>query len=592
MYYSDEIINEVLAANDIIDMVSGYVNLKRTGKDYVGLCPFHKEKTPSFHVSADKQLYHCFGCGVGGTVVNFVMKAENLDFVEALKLLADRAKIALPEPDTGKNAGELYQRKQRMYKLNTIAAHYFYNCLNSEEGKEAMDYFTRRGIKRRTITTFGLGFSPDSSTSLKDYLVSQGYSKEELTLSGLCIVKNGKTIDKFRNRIMFPIIDVRGNVIGFGGRVISDAEPKYLNSPETVVFNKSRNLYALNFAKNAKSTTLILAEGYMDVISLHQAGITNVVATLGTAIGDDQAKLLCRYADQVAICYDSDAAGKTAASRAIDIINSVGGKARVITLLDSKDPDEFIKKHSKEAFLSLVKAAPVSTRYKLNELMCKFNLDILEEKIQFADEAAKVLAALDNPIEMDAYANELANVCGIKSESLLAEVRRIQSRRRRQRRVPLRQVSEGKGGSVIQSTINSEVSPRLVNAEKMLLNLTAVNQKAFKRIQNQLDNYIFSNDIHNKLYNIIKNAYNSDQIPNTAAITTVFNGDEASYIAGLLCTDIQYENPLSAADDLINTMFTEKIKMQIARETDPKKLKELLLKQAGLKEGGIPRWEK
>ena len=318
MLYSEELISEVIGANDIVDVIGMYTALKKSGRGFVGLCPFHSEKTPSFHVSPDKQLYHCFGCGEGGTVLTFVMKAENLDFVEGLKFLADRARIALPEPEANENADRLFKKKQRLISANTYAAKFFYHCLAaSPEGAQARAYLKERAIAPKTAASFGLGFAPPGRNALINHLKSMGYSESELVDFGLATVRDNQFVDKFRNRVMFPIIDVRGNVIGFGGRVMDDSKPKYLNSPETAAFNKRLNLFALNFAKNKKSDALILVEGYMDVISLHQVGINNAVATLGTALTEEQTRLIARYAKDVVLCYDTDEAGVKATMRAI-----------------------------------------------------------------------------------------------------------------------------------------------------------------------------------------------------------------------------------------------------------------------------------
>ncbi len=339
MLYSEELISEVIGANDIVDVIGMYTALKKSGRGFVGLCPFHSEKTPSFHVSPDKQLYHCFGCGEGGTVLTFVMKAENLDFVEGLKFLADRARIALPEPEANENADRLFKKKQRLISANTYAAKFFYHCLAaSPEGAQARAYLKERAIAPKTAASFGLGFAPPGRNALINHLKSMGYSESELVDFGLATVRDNQFVDKFRNRVMFPIIDVRGNVIGFGGRVMDDSKPKYLNSPETAAFNKRLNLFALNFAKNKKSDALILVEGYMDVISLHQVGINNAVATLGTALTEEQARLIARYAKDVVLCYDTDEAGVKATMRAIEIFSKTDVRVKVLSLSGAKTP--------------------------------------------------------------------------------------------------------------------------------------------------------------------------------------------------------------------------------------------------------------
>ena len=595
MYYSDELVRDVIAANDIVDVVSRYVTLKRSGRGFVGLCPFHHEKTPSFHVSPDKQLYHCFGCGEGGSAVNFIMKAENLDFVEALKQLADNARIALPEPDQSGDRDEFYRRKQRTCQANTLAARFYYNYLVSEAAaKDALLYFMNRGFTRKTITAFGLGYAPAGRTALIEYMKTQGFEPDELALCGLAIIKDNKFIDKFRNRVMFPIIDVRGNVIGFGGRVMDDSIPKYLNSPETPAFNKSRNLFALNFAKNKQEEALILVEGYMDVISLHQVGITNVVATLGTALTEEQAKLICRYAKEVILCYDSDEAGVKATLRAIDILSAAGARVRVLSLPGVKDPDEYIGKHSAESFRTLSGKSPPSTQFRLNLLKTQYDLNNIDEKIRFVGEAAKVLAGLSSMVEADAYVNELAHTCDIKKESIYAEVKKIQSRQARYSRsgpgavqAPSRTVDNSTAGPV-QTELSQLRTSRLSGAERLLLSLIYRSKPAAKKAQAKLGEHSFSEPLHQQLAALCLRAWDADTPPDAVAITAHFAAQDAAYISGILCDRAVYEDETAAAEDLILTIQQELLKKQIKSETDPVRLQALLSEQAGLKRGGTP----
>lgn len=592
MFYPDETIRDVIAANDIIDVVSRYVALKKSGRGYMGLCPFHREKTPSFHVSPDKQLYHCFGCGEGGSVINFIMKAENLDFVEALKYLADNARIALPEPDTSASADEIYKTKQRIYQANSIAARFFYDYLTTNAAaKDALLYFMNRGITTRTITAFGLGFAPNSQNALIKFMKQHGYEPDELALCGLATAKNNRYIDRFRNRIMFPIIDVRGNVIGFGGRVMDDSVPKYLNSPETPAFNKKRNLFALNFAKNKRGDSLILVEGYMDVISLHQAGINNVVATLGTALTEEQAKLICRYAKNVILCYDSDEAGIKATLRAIDMLIAAGERVKVLNLPGAKDPDEFINKHSAESFMRHVRAALPSTQYRLDLLKKQYDLSKIEEKIRFAGEAAKILANLPDMIEVDAYASHLAETCDIKKESIYAEIKKIHSRKRRFGRnassrtaLPLKTIDNADVGP-IQAEISHARKSRLSKAEQLLLALMYRNKAVSKKAEAAIGTK-FSDEAHTKLAKICYNAWNAGLSPDTVSIITEFDQKDAAYVSGILCDRSSYDDELAAAEDLILTIEEETIKQKLKTQTDPVKLQALLRKQAALKRGG------
>lgn len=344
MYYSDELIEEVRSRNDIVDVISGYVKLTKKGSSYFGLCPFHNEKSPSFSVSRQKQMYYCFGCGAGGNVFTFLMEYENYTFVEALKMLADRAGIELPEMEYSKEAKEKADLKASIMEVNKLAAKYYYAQLKTEQGKHAHQYLTGRQLSEETITAFGLGYSNKYSDDLYRYLKAKGYSDEVISKAGLISIDERQGVyDKFWNRVMFPIMDVNNRVIGFGGRVMGDAKPKYLNSPETLVFDKSRNLYGLNRARTSRKPYFLICEGYMDVIALHQAGFTNAVASLGTALTSGHASLIKRYVNEVYLTYDNDEAGTRAALRGIPILKEAGITAKVIRMDPYKDPDEFIK---------------------------------------------------------------------------------------------------------------------------------------------------------------------------------------------------------------------------------------------------------
>ena len=347
MYYPDDVIEEVRTRNDIVDVISQYVNLKKKGANYFGLCPFHNEKTASFSVNSEKQFYYCFGCGAAGNVFSFLMEMENLDFPEAMKKLAERAHINLPEPEKSAQVIAAEQTKQRLFDIHTAAGRYFYDCLQEKQGEQARAYLTKRQMDPRMARKFGIGYSPDSYDALFKHLKEKGFTLSDILKSGLVLEnKDGKGYhDRFRGRLMFPIFDVQGRVVGFGGRILAKGEPKYLNSPETILFSKSRNLYGLNFAKAAKKRELILVEGYMDMLSIYQAGFKNVVASLGTAFNNDHARTLKRFADDVILLYDSDEAGTNAALRAIPVLVKNGFRVKVTQVPDGKDPDEFIKKY-------------------------------------------------------------------------------------------------------------------------------------------------------------------------------------------------------------------------------------------------------
>lgn len=602
MLYSDELISEILSANDIVDVISSYVTLKRSGRGLVGLCPFHSEKTPSFSVSPDKQLYHCFGCGEGGSVLTFVMKIQNLDFVEGIKFLADRAHIALPEPDMSESVDKHFKKKQRLISANTYAAKFFYNTLvNTPHGEVARNYFSARAILPKTASQFGLGFAPDSRSMLLEHLKPLGFSENELVDFGLAIIKDNKYIDKFRNRVMFPIIDVRGNVIGFGGRVMDDSKPKYLNSPETVAFNKRLNLFALNLAKNKKSDTLILVEGYMDVISLHQVGINNTVATLGTALTEEQARLISRYAKNVILCYDTDEAGVKATMRAIDIFSKTECRVKVLSLMDSKDPDEFIKAHGggSEAFLDAVKKAIPATMFRINTMKRQYDIDNnIDDKISFISEAAKILLSTNNMVEVDAYADMLSKQYDIKKESVYAEIKKLQGKQQVQAtgRIIRQTASAGvhiadkPQNNVMRGNFSKTTVSPLEKAEKSLLSLAFSSRPAAKIVQGELLADDFSNEIHQKLAKLCYDAWDTSNAPDMAHIVSSFETDMAGYITQVLMDKSVYDDELSAMRDLLLTIKQEKLRKQIREETNPTVLIELLKQQAELKEkrGGAP----
>ena len=404
MIYGEDIIEEVRSRNDIVDVISTYVPLKKKGSSYFGLCPFHNEKSPSFSVSRDKQMYYCFGCGAGGNVYTFLMGYENFSFPEAVRFLAERAGMELPEEEMNEEARRQMDEKARLREMNKLAANYFYYLLHSKRGKRGLEYFKKRGITEETIRHFGLGFADIYSDDLYRFLKSKGYKDEELKDSALVSIdeKRGGS-DKFWNRVMFPIMDVNNRVIGFGGRVMGDGTPKYLNSRETKLFDKSRNLYGLNFARKTRKNEIILCEGYMDVISMHQAGFTNAVAALGTAFTSGHGTLLRRYTENVILSFDSDEAGQRAVLRAIPILKDAGLNVRVLDLAPHKDPDEFIKEQGKEALEERIRKAVSSFMFQIKVLAGRYNQDDPEEKTKFQHEAAKQLAEIGEPLERKNY---------------------------------------------------------------------------------------------------------------------------------------------------------------------------------------------
>ena len=413
MQIPQELIEKIKEQSDIVEIVSEDIRLKKSGRNFIGLCPFHNDKSPSFTVSQDKQIYKCFSCGEAGNVITFVMKYKKMNFVEAAKYLGDKAGISI---DTGSNTAE--KKKSLMFKVNVDAARYFF--ANLQRNPKIKDYFLNRGIKEETIKHFGLGYSPDGWQNLMNYLKSRGYKENIISECGLILKseKRGNYYDRFRNRVMFPVFDVRGRVIGFGGRVLDDSKPKYLNSPETEVFHKGINLYGLNFAvKNLNADYIIIVEGYMDLIALHQAGITNVVASLGTALTVNQARLLKRYVSKVIISYDADFAGQTATARGLKILRNAGFDVKVLTVPEGKDPDEFVRNNGKDAFLRVIKEALPLIEYKIKRASQGIDFRDGNQLIKFGEQFAQILATL-NPLEKDVYIKKVSEQTAVKEQVL------------------------------------------------------------------------------------------------------------------------------------------------------------------------------
>lgn len=419
LYYSDEIIEEVRSRNDIVDVIGSYVNLKRKGNSYSACCPFHHEKTPSFHVSREKQMYHCFGCGVGGNVYTFLMEHENYTFPEAVEALAERAGVSLPEQSMSKEEKKRADARTRMKDMNKTAASYFHYMLKTDHGRHALEYLTGRGLTEDTITKFGLGFSDVYRDDLYKYLKSKGYQDKEMQEAGLVRFdeKSGPS-DRFWNRVMYPIIDTNNRVIGFGGRVMGDAKPKYINSQDTPIFDKSRNLYGLNLAKKSKRAGIIFCEGYMDVISMHQAGFDNAVASLGTALTVGQVNLIKRYTDRVYLAYDSDEAGTKAALRALQIMREFEMPVRVISLKPYKDPDELIQAEGREGFEKRIEEAKSGVMFEIGILELRYNQNDPQERTEFQKEAAKCLSRISDPLERNNYIESVAKLYDIEKDYL------------------------------------------------------------------------------------------------------------------------------------------------------------------------------
>ncbi|HBC96031.1 MAG TPA: DNA primase [Clostridium sp.] len=495
---SEDVIQKVKEENDIVDVISESVKLKKSGRNYMGLCPFHHEKTPSFSVSRDKQIYKCFGCGEAGNVFTFIMKYKNLSFPEAVKLLADRVNIDI---DFDKGSSHRKNTFQKLYKLNTSAARYFFNCLKKSES--ARNYLSNRGITENTIRRFGLGYSVDSWNHMLNFLKNEGFTELDMVSAGLIIKsQKGNYYDRFRNRIIFPVFNSRGKVIGFGGRVLDNSKPKYLNSPETSLFKKGTNLYGLNFAlKGNFSRVLIIVEGYMDCISLHQCGITNVVASLGTALTVNQARLMARYADKVIISYDADTAGQMATVRGMDILKKVGMEVEVLQIPDGKDPDEFVRDNGREGFLKLVDKAVPLIEYKIQNIRESVNFNSTEGTVKYAEKVLEVLAKVD-PIEREVYLKKLSEETGIRDQVLydMLNKRNIQKNVKKHENM---NIDMGFGQKLY-------LEPAYLKAERALLKLILENEEAFKYSLDKIGAEDIILESHRKIYGYIVKNMNYD----------------------------------------------------------------------------------
>lgn len=492
--FSEEFLTELRMRSDIEQTISMYVPLKRRGKNLVGLCPFHNEKTPSFTVYPDSQSFYCFGCGAGGEVISFIRRAENLDYYEAVKYLADKAGMIMPNEGFDSSMAE---KRRRMYEINKEAARFFNSCLFTDEGKEGLDYYKSRGMKKSTITRFGLGFAPNKWDSLLKHMRQKGYSYEDLYEANLAnkSEKDGKVrfYDSFRNRVMVPIIDVRGNVVAFGGRVLDDSKPKYINSSDTLVYKKSLGVFGLNFAKNSKEQRLILVEGYMDAITLHQAGFDNVIACLGTAFTGEMAHLLARYADEILLCYDNDEAGQKATARALGVLNSIGMKVRVVHLSGGKDPDEILRKYGPERVRSLIDGAANDIEYALLSARKQFDLATSDGKMKYLDAVADILAGTKNNIAQDIYSSRLAEELSVSKESILARINQIGRKKQyAEDKNKFKKIQQEAMRETSKAEIANDTGIKVIKAQELLIAFIYYNPDFYRRIEDIISPEDFS----------------------------------------------------------------------------------------------------
>ena len=539
MYYSEEVIEEVRTKNDIVDVISGYVRLQKKGSSYFGLCPFHNEKSPSFSVSREKQMYYCFGCGAGGNVFTFLMDYENFSFVEALKFLADRAGVVLPEMEYSKEAKARADRKTQLLEINKLAAQYFYVQLKSEQGKTAHAYLTGRQLSEETIKAFGLGYSSKYSDDLFRYLRKRGYTEDLIRQAGLINTdeKNG-VYDKFWNRVMFPIMDVNNRVIGFGGRVMGDAKPKYLNSPETEIFDKSRNLYGLNRARTSRKPYFLVCEGYMDVIALHQAGFTNAVASLGTALTTGHAALIKRYVQEVYLTYDSDEAGTRAALRAVPILKEAGITAKVIRMDPYKDPDEFIKALGAEEFEKRLEQAMDSFMFRVHMAEREFPMEEPQGQNRFFERCAQMLLELSDELERNLYIEAIVKdyrSSGISVEDLKKRVGALAMKG-----TPAEQRIQPKPVGTVQSKKKESAAEK---AQKLMLTWLVTYPGIFDTVEKYIQPSDFVVPLYRQVAEMLYQQHKDGDVNPARLMNAFIDSEEQREVSSLFNATIHLETP-------------------------------------------------
>lgn len=554
MAFPDQFILELKQNNPIDSVMSSYVSLIRRGRNCVCLCPFHSEKSPSCTVYLESSSFYCFGCGAGGDVITFIMKIENLDYVEAIKFLADRAGMAMPEDAKNNESSRI---KSRVLEINRTAARFFYDTLTrSPDGEKGRRYFSERQLTPATITKYGLGYAPDDWHRLSHFLRSKGFSEEELITANLCgRSKNGGVFDLFRDRVMFPIIDLRGNVIAFGGRIIDGSGPKYINSSDTPVFKKSRNLFSLNFAKRSEEKRLILAEGYMDVIAINQAGFENVVATLGTALTQEQARLMSQYADEIIIAYDSDGAGQNATHKAINLLSEVGVRTKIIHMEGAKDPDEYIKKFGTLRFKQLLDKSGGALEFELDK--CRSGLDISTDdgKIEYLKRCVNVLADITSPIEREVYIGRLADENKVSKEMLLQQVDGIIKRRitkaKSQEWTEIRTFQKQ-----LRTNPDSYRHPKEYKAEAGIISYLANHPDEADYISSQVSPDNFVTDFNKKIYQVMLEKIKNSAFSDILSLQSEFTADEMGKITEIVINSKDVNINRTAVDDFINILIS------------------------------------
>lgn len=552
--YSDELIDEIRNKNDIVDVISQYVTLKRSGRNFFGLCPFHKEKSPSFSVSPDKQIFHCFGCGVGGNVFHFLQKIENISFLEALESLANQAGINLPTLDNAVD-DKLIRLKSKVYKINEIAANFYHERLYKPESKQAQDYIKKRKLDNKTLKSFLIGYSGNFNELYME-LKRHGFTEEEILAS--CLVnknENGKYIDRFRRRLMFPIQDTRNRIIAFGGRVLDDSKPKYINSPENIVYHKGRHLFGLNIAKKEEIKKIIIVEGYMDAISLHQRGIHNAVASLGTALTEQQGRLLRKSSEQIIIGYDADGAGQAATLRGLEILQNLGCDIRILQIYGAKDPDEFVTKYGPERFQKCVDNAISLVEYKIKMLKQKLNLENTNDKIKFLNEIAKVLAKVTNNIEREVYIEKISSDYHISKEAIYSEINKLLYKKKDNLKT-----IETASRVVIKKKEDEEIDEAVKKRESLLIYLLLqYPNQSYLKISNEISPNELKIEINKKILSKLYEELQKGN-SNTNNATDWFSDEETiNYLTGIMAYDFEITELNKCIDDILYTYRKEKM---------------------------------
>ncbi len=579
MAFAPSFIDELVARNPIEDVVGQYVHLKRSGANMFGLCPFHGEKTASFSVAPDKGIYYCFGCHKGGGVVNFMMEVEGLSYPDAVRALAKRAGMEVPEDEQYQSR---YRHQERLWALMKEAARYFHAQLYSPAGAEGLAYAQKRGMPKAVLTTFGIGFAPNTWSGLIDAMKKKGYTEQELKDAGLVSEKGSRIYDRFRNRLMFPIIDVRGNIIGFGGRVMDDSTPKYLNSPETLIFNKRKNLFGLNLAKKSKLGYLILVEGYMDAIALHQYGFDCAVASLGTSLTEEHAALLSRYTEQVVLIYDGDEAGQRATRRAIPMLEKAGIQVKVLRMRDAKDPDEYLKKFGADKFKLLLEESSNRVEYQINTIARKYSLSDDEQRIKFVQEAAELICTLGSAVQREVYAVRVGEMAKISQEAVKLEVnkafkRRIAREKKRQEKIDLApaQSLQPKSRTIRYDNMKSAM------AEEALITMLLKEPALFEQAKT-LPAEAFSSPLLGRVYGTLKSRY-TQGLEVSLAVVAALTQEEMSHVAAVAQ---RQQGPVNeqAFADCVRTVLREHQAAGVATEDDLLALRNKLKERKGFRE--------